>query len=809
MKKPGILIVEDEPITARVISTVLSQAGYVVLDIISYGETAIEKTEEHQPDLVIMDITLNGTMDGIAAASIINERFNIPVIYLTASTDTKTLNRISKTGPYGYVPKPVDRNVLKYTIEIALFKHRTDLMLKESEERYRAVFQNTGTATFIINSDMTISMANSQGEELTGYSRVELESGLKWYELSSDSDRERIREYHNNRMKGIDAPTEYEFMLMDKAGNTRDIFIKIAMIGGTDKCIASCTDMTSRKRTEIALQKSEEKFRTIIDNSSEMIFIINGEGTIIYISKAASRITGFPHNTLINHSFPEFVHPDDRGYVIDAMKIVKNDPNQHPITEFRYHHREDKWLIVEAQSSNMMDNPLVGGIVMNIRDVTARRNAEERAAFYRFYDPLTELPNREKFLSQLQIEITKSERRKKMLAVMCIGLDRFKDINEMYGTSAGDEMLRVISIILKERYREDDLVSRFTGDQFLVLLSDISSSDDVVEIVNKTFDIFSEPFMINNAPIKTSSSIGVSLYPNDGTERDSLIKNAETAMYMAKNQGRNTYTLYDYTLHNEMLHKIKMEQELHDAISNKEFIVYYQPKYDTEGNLSGMESLVRWDSPEHGIVPPGMFIPLAETSSLIIDLGYIVLRQTCEQNRKWQKDGYPPLRVSVNLSPSQFREQNLISNIKSIISETGLEPRWLELEITETGIMENEADSVKKLTELNKMGIAISIDDFGTGYSSFGKLKLYPIDTLKIDKSFIDDLPDDETSANIASTIIDLAHNLGFKVVAEGVENRDQIDFLIAKGCDFFQGYYFSRPVTPDNFTGLLKRLSS
>jgi EAL domain-containing protein (putative c-di-GMP-specific phosphodiesterase class I) len=299
--------------------------------------------------------------------------------------------------------------------------------------------------------------------------------------------------------------------------------------------------------------------------------------------------------------------------------------------------------------------------------------------------------------------------------------------------------------------------------------------------------------------------MGICFYPDDGNNSGLLIKNSETAMYNARNRHLTSYSLFDEKLNSEMLSRLKIEKEMQDALSLKEFCVYYQPKVDVTQKIIGMEALVRWQSPVRGLIPPGVFIPIAEMNGMILQIGENVLYESCVQNRKWQEKGITPIPVAVNISPFEFNQGNVVSNIKAVLKDTGIDPRWLEIEITESGIMENEQDSIEKLSEIHNMNISISIDDFGTGYSSLSKLKDYPVDKLKIDKSFVDNLPESSKSVILVTSMIGLAHNLGFKVVTEGVETKTQFDYLCETGSDQFQGYYFSRPVDAEKFGNLIE----
>jgi len=466
----------------------------------------------------------------------------------------------------------------------------------------------------------------------------------------------------------------------------------------------------------------------------------------------------------------------------------------------------DAW-VNERKNLIEANGRLKGEIVERKKVESALEKIEKRATFYEFYDVLTELPNKEMFVRRLQVEVLKSSMRNRLFAVMCIGVDKFKKINEMHGPSVGDQILKRVANRLRNAFREDDLVSRFSGDKFMVLFADMGSNDGLVDIVQKTLDIFIDDFDFDGLLLKLSTTIGVCVYPNDGDNCNLIVKHSEAAMYMAKEKGNNSYAFYDAGMNSEIVNRMKVEDELYIAVEENQFEPYFQPKVNKDGVLVGMESLVRWNSPKRGFVSPFEFIPIAEKNGIIVEIGRIMFRESCKKNVEWQKQGLKSLKVAVNVSPFEFKSPTLIDDLKQVIDATGLDPKWIEIEITESGIMDDETYSITKLNELHDLGISISIDDFGTGYSSLSKLKDYPVDTLKIDKSFVDHLPDDKKSVTIVKSIIDLAHNLGFNVVAEGVENKEQLDMLVDYNCDIFQGYYFYKPLNAEVFEKELKKV--
>ncbi len=459
----------------------------------------------------------------------------------------------------------------------------------------------------------------------------------------------------------------------------------------------------------------------------------------------------------------------------------------------------------------MIDISRISSIQKKMLETERRHKAlVEHAIHQALHDSLTDLFNKEMFLTRLEVEMMKGAKRRargSRIAITCIGLDGFKKINDIYGTRTGDSILQQTATKLKNSIRGDDILARFDGDKFMVLFTEIASSDDVPLILRKIFSAFHDPFIVEGESIPCSASIGISIFPDDTHDEVALIKNAEEAMFNAKGNGGNSYHFFDRVTHDQMVRRSILEKDMFEAIKQKEFDAYFQPKVNRYGEIVGMESLIRWHCHRRGdYVAPMDFIPLAEKNGKIVDIGNFILLQSCMQNKRWIDSGHKPLRVSVNLSVYQFRQKDLVKVIKNILQETALDPQYLDLEITESGILENEEENISKLNELHNMGISITIDDFGTGYSSLSKLKELPISALKIDKKFVDSLPFDARSITIARSIIDLAHNLEFSVVSEGIENPAQFEFLVQHNCDEFQGYYFCRPVTAADFEKLLEK---
>ncbi|HSP32720.1 MAG TPA: EAL domain-containing protein [Thermoanaerobaculia bacterium] len=460
----------------------------------------------------------------------------------------------------------------------------------------------------------------------------------------------------------------------------------------------------------------------------------------------------------------------------------------------------DYWLYLGYVDFLLQSMMAVGMIACLLED---EREASELAAVeiehLAYHDALTGLPNRPLFMDRLIVALAQANRAHQKLAVFFLDLDRFKDINDSLGHTTGDTLLKAVAERIRRCVREGDTVARFGGDEFTLMIPKIENVEDGAKIAQKIIETLKIPFFVNDRELFVTTSIGVSLYPIDGADPETLVRNADTAMYRAKDHGRDNYQLYAPAMNAQALQRLALENLLRKALSNDELVLYYQPQIEAKTHaISGVEALIRWRHPDLGLLSPMNFIPLAETSGLIVPIGEWVIRTACRQIKQWQRRFDQDFTIAVNLSARQFQQPDLVEMIRSAIDATGVEPRSLELEITESNAMQNAENTIYSLRELKSVGVNISMDDFGTGYSSLNYLKRFPIDILKLDQMFVRDAATDPTDAAIVSAVIQMAHSLRLKVVAEGVEREDQLEFLTRQGCDTIQGYFFSPPLPAD-----------
>ncbi|MBL4775931.1 MAG: EAL domain-containing protein, partial [Mariprofundus sp.] len=466
-----------------------------------------------------------------------------------------------------------------------------------------------------------------------------------------------------------------------------------------------------------------------------------------------------------------------------------------------------QWLKIDAIKN---DADEVTHYIGNFSDITAHTSARQRLYHLAHYDNVTELPNRVLFKESLEHELHNAQRRKSVLAVFFMDLDHFKDINDSLGHAAGDELLQEVAKRLLICKRDNDLIARQGGDEFIGVMVDLMRAEDAGVVAGRMLEQLAEPIQLGNETVHISASIGISVFPNDGNDVESLTSKADTAMYHAKKSGRNNFQFHTEQMYKDSIRRIELESKLRQAIRLNEFELYYQPQIEIKtGNIIGMETLIRWNQPDIGMISPVEFIPLAEETGLIVPIGEWVLRTACKQGKAWLDKGYPALLMSVNLSSNQFREQSFLQVLHAALKESEFPAEQLQLELTERIIMHEDDFTIARLQKIHDVGIHLSIDDFGTGYSSMSYLKRFPLNELKIDKSFIDDVCTDEDDAVIVNTMINLAHGLNLTVIAEGVEKQEQLDWLNKHGCDDIQGYFFSRPLPVDDFESFMQKQQS
>ena len=569
--------------------------------------------------------------------------------------------------------------------------------------------------------------------------------------------------------------------------------------------------MIERAANSEALFEEKERAQVTLNSIGDAVMSTDISGQVTYLNAIAESLTGWSKDEAIGHPLEDVLRivngatrepaPNPMALAIRENKIVALTPNCILIR------RDGVESAIEDSAAPIHDRRgQVTGAVMVFHDVSVARAMILKMSYLAQHDSLTDLPNRMLLNDRLTEAIALSSRHERKLAVLFLDLDRFKHINDSLGHIVGDRLLQSVGRRLFTCVRSSDTVSRQGGDEFVVLLWEVKHAPDAAVAAEKILQALREPHLIDQHELHITGSIGIVTYPDDGTDAETLMKKADFAMYHAKETGRDSYQFFKSEMNVQAIERQSLEGSLRHAIERQELLLYYQPKINlATGGMTGVEALIRWHHPQRGLVPPGQFIAIAEECGLIVPIGRWVLSEACRQARAWQAAGLPPMCVAINISSVELRAPGFASGVRAILRETGLEPRYLELELTETFLMQDSRSTAEVLKELKEIGVLLALDDFGTGYSSLSYLKRFPIDAVKIDQSFVRDLTTDPDDAGIVTAVIAMGRSLHMRVVAEGVETREQLEILQEHGCPQGQGYYFSRPVPAVEFRQLLE----
>ncbi len=681
--------------------------------------------------------------------------------------------------------------------------------LKESEERFRTL-TDAALEALVISERGRILEVNRAFTEIFGYEPSEIVGADSLACIAPES-REPVRE---NLLSGHDRP--YEAVGLRKNGERFEAEIrgKASAYRGRAVRITAVRDITERKRAEEALKRSEERFRSLVQNASDLITVLEADGTVLYESPALEPMLGYAPEDFVGRNNYDLIHPDDAPRVLRAFARLSEERGANPYVEYRFRHADGSWRHLESGGVNLLDEPGVGGIVVNTRDITERKTLEERLLHQALHDPLTGLANRALLLDRLGHALDRAERTEACVAALFLDLDDFKVVNDSLGHDAGDELLVEAAERLGSCLRPEDTIARLGGDEFVVLLEDVHGRGEATEAATRIAEALREPFLLGaHEEAFVSVSIGVALASGGedrtGSSPDDLLRRADVAMYEAKRKGKAHHAVFDLGMDARALERLRLGADLRRAVERGEFRVRYQPEVElSTGRIVGFEALVRWEHPKQGLVSPARFIPVAEETGLIVPIGRWILEEACRRAKEWRegRPNGPPLAMSVNLSARQFAHPDLARDVARALGESGLDPGCLILEITESVLMEDAPSTIDTLGELKALGVGIAVDDFGTGYSSLAYLRRFPVDYLKVDRSFVADLGEAPDDTVLVSGIVDLAHALGLSVVAEGVETEGQLGMLRGMGCELAQGFHFARPMPGEEAGVLLEK---
>jgi len=796
-----VLIVDDDHFMRVMFQDTLEKGGFRTASA-GDGVEALVKFGELQPDLVLLDLIMP-KRDGFETCREIRsltQGKHTPVLMVTGLDNDELVHRAFEAGATDFVAKSSNPELLVYRVRCLL---RTGGLLKNlqhSEDRLvraqriarlgdwewspeSGSFWQSPEMSRILGMPEGCGAASLQGllQAVAPPERESVQESLSWAQSSPDG-------------------CDFECRVVLSDGSERLVWI-YARLQAADwarpaRLVGTLQDITEVRRDEDRSRMLKEA----VDSLQIGITFSDASGRIVYLNPAEARMHGYEVEELIGREAREFAsirqrgdwHPGNQGAVWRRESVnLRRGGEEFPVllTSIPVRDREQSYL----------------GVVTTCEDISEQKEAEEKINRLAYFDNLTGLPNRGMFLERLHQSLALAARDGEMLSLVFLDLDNFKDVNDTLGHAAGDKLLCDVALRLSGCIRESDVLARLGGDEFVVLLTSVGCQDRISTAVQRMLDIFATPFDIDGSAVYSSASIGIALYPDDSHDASSLFRSADTAMYHAKNQGRGQFRFFSAEMNQKIMRRVALENSLRQGLERGEFFLVYQPQWDLKTNrMVGAEVLLRWQSAEFGLMPPSEFISLTEDSGLIFSIGEWVLKSACQQARRWADAGHPGFKVAVNVSGKQLKQADFVAMLTGIIRETGIDPRVLELEFTESVIMENAETTIETLSALKRMGVQLSIDDFGTGYSSLNYLKHFPVDRIKIDRSFVADVNRSNDDAAIVEAIISMGRSLSLKVLAEGVENSDQLHHLTALGCDEVQGFYLAKPMPAEALAGSL-----
>jgi diguanylate cyclase (GGDEF)-like protein/PAS domain S-box-containing protein len=682
---------------------------------------------------------------------------------------------------------------------------RRTAQLTESESKFRALADLAPAAIFIYQ-DQQICYVNEAIAAVSGYRQEELLRGDFWKILHPES----VASLQKRReAAGGDSPTgQLEFKIIRKDGSIGwlDCTWGQVLYEGAPATIGTALDVTERKRAEGRLLSSERRFRSLVENSSDGIGTVDQAGRIVWTGPSTKRILGYDDFELIGRRLLRYIHPDDRMRAIHRFGEMKQRTSAASTAEVRVLTKDGTYVWIDGTGSNLLDDPEVQAVVLNYRDISDRKRAEDKLTHQALHDTLTGLPNRNLFQDRLTLALTRARRNGLSIGVMFIDLDLFKMINDSLGHPVGDVVMQTVGQRLKSCLRSTDTIARVGGDEFMVLLDDLKIRQDALVVAEKMLSALAAPTLVEGHTLHVSASIGISAFPFDGDDAETLIRHADQAMYRAKELGRHNAQLFTRSMSDRYQNRLASEDALYHALERHELVIQYLPIVDSGGARAiGVEALVRWQR-NGEMIEPDDFIPLAEETGLILPIGTWVIQSALRQLSQWIAAGMRPLQLAINLSVRQFQQPDLLDIIDGALAGTGVDPALLEIEITESVAGLRSQQTVDVLRELRKRGIGVSIDDFGAGQTSLIYLRQFPITRVKIDRAFIEELPESEGDSAIVSAIARLAHQLNLQVTAEGVETEGQFELLRSMGCDAMQGFLFSAALPAAEFPAWLEK---
>ncbi|QEY14425.1 EAL domain-containing protein [Cellvibrio sp. KY-YJ-3] len=794
-----VLVVDDDE-AARLMTTItLEQSGFQVMEAVDCA-SARARFAERKPDIVLLDVLLpDGDGFSLCRELLQDPRgHDLPIAMVTGLGDIESIHHAYESGATDFITKPVSWGSLPYRLQFILRAKKAFRDVSVSEGKTRALL--AGIPDMILRIDRDGHVIDMQ----VGAYTHEMDHWVSYDEDSGEGHLPapvyRILAPQIRRVFAGKGEQLVEFDWSPLAGKMRTWEARV-MLREQQEVVMVIRDITQRKHQEAELRL----WAKVFEGSNEAIMILDDQFRIVLVNKTYEKMMGFSAEDVLGVDAAQIgasQHP--RGFFRNLIAILNERGAWLGELSNRRKNGETfpSWFSI---SRVLGSDGQIENYIAIFTDISERKKSRERLDFLAHHDSLTELPNRTLLNDRLEMAINTAKRRQEKVGLLFIDLDRFKNINDSLGHAAGDQILRQTALRLKKVIRNDDTVARLGGDEFVVLLPRVHDERDLAEVAIKVREELLKPYLVEEMPLHLSPSIGIAIYPEDGSSPSELIKNADAAMYLAKEKGRNNYQFYTPLLNSRTLDRLKLEYDLRQALELGQFELHYQPQMDaTNQQLYGAEALIRWRHPERGLVQPNDFIPLAEEIGLIIPIGNWVIAEAARQVTRWQAEGAISLVVSVNISALQFHQPGFMAEVQTIMDDAGAAPQSLELELTESMLMSDMDASIEVLQKFRDLGYRIAIDDFGTGFSCLNYLRRLPVNILKIDQSFVRDMQSDEASLAIVSYIIRLAQSLGMDTIAEGVETSHEMTLLVNEGCRLMQGYHFSKPLPPGQFDAWL-----
>jgi diguanylate cyclase (GGDEF)-like protein/PAS domain S-box-containing protein len=815
-----ILMLEDEPSDAELVVRALRTAGIAFTSRrVDSRDSFVSALREFRPDIVLADYKLPG-FAGLEALAIALERApDVPFVFVSGTMGEEFAIETLHQGAADYVIKnrlgklaPAVRRALQEAKERRL-RRRAEAELAESEERFRKVAESIRDGMIIVNQDSSITYWNRAAEDMFGYTPEEA-LGRSWYELLTPTRYHEAFSQNSAQFRktgqGPNVGRTVELSAVRKGGEEFPVEVSFSSvaINGQWHGTGIVRDISERRRAE----NVNRKLAAIVESSEDAIIGMTIDGFITTWNRGAAKVYGYGADEIVGRSVTVLAAPGRQHEVADLLATVESGKSVVHYETVRV--RKDSRPIEVSLSLSPIRSSSgeISGISAIERDISEQKAAEKEIEYLAFYDPLTRLPNRRLLQDRLYQALVGSTRSRRKGAILLIDLDNFKIVNNTCGHDVGDQLLIQVARRLGSCVRDGDTVARLSADEFVVLLQDLSTklaeaAGQAKGIGEKILAVLNAPYALTDRVLHSTPSIGVTLFPDSERAVDELLKQADIAMHQAKSAGRNTLRFFDPEMQVTIAARAVLEAALRLGIQHRQFVLHYQPQVDGAGNIVGVEALVRWEHPERGVVSPAQFIPLAEETGLILPIGQWVLETACAHLHTWAEDSSTrDLQLSINVSARQFRQPDFVDQVRVALKNSGAPTNRLKIELTESLVLVDIEDTVEKMQAIKQLGVGFSMDDFGTGYSSLAYLTRLPLDQLKIDRSFVRNLPDNPNDAVIAQTIITMAKSLGLAVIAEGVETEAQRQFLERHGCPTYQGYLFSKPLALAAFEELLNR---